>query len=271
MPYAHSKNAAGQRHDLVEHLTAVAERAREYADKFGAGDLAYWAGMWHDLGKFHPDFQRYLLDCEASPGKKHRGPDHKRAGTMLAMGRLQPLAFLVKGHHGGLPSMQELPGWVKESAYQDAIRTALDLARVELGPRLEATSLPTLPAWANDKLAAELFVRMLFSTLVDADCLDTEGHFNPDRSEARTGALNLQGLWRRFKDNQSKMLDAADDIPVNRVRSEVYDACLVAAAKAPGFFRLTVPTGGGKTRSGLAFALRHALEHGLDRVIVAIP
>ncbi len=278
MAYAHSKNKAGKRHDLVEHLEAVAAEAQKHAAKFGAGDLARWAGLWHDLGKFHPDFQRYLRDCEAEPGKKRRGPDHKRAGTLLALKHnIAPLAFLVKGHHGGLPSMQELPGWVKEPAYQDAIKTALDLARREPGVRLDPAPPPALPPWTNnDRLAAELFVRMLFSALVDADCLDTEGHFNPDRSEVRAGAPELPELWQRFEADQANLFrrlsdEGSADTPVNRVRREVYDACLSAAAQTPGFFKLTVPTGGGKTRSGLAFGLRHALAHRLDRVIVAIP
>lgn len=64
MPYAHSSNAAGQRHDLVDHLRVVAEQAAAFAAPFGAGDLARWAGLWHDLGKFHPDFQEYLRQAE---------------------------------------------------------------------------------------------------------------------------------------------------------------------------------------------------------------
>ena len=59
MVYAHSLNSAGQPHDLIEHLKSVAERAAEYAGKFGAADFGYWAGLWHDLGKFHPAFQDY--------------------------------------------------------------------------------------------------------------------------------------------------------------------------------------------------------------------
>lgn len=274
MAYAHSKNAAGQRHDLVEHLTTVAEMARGFADRFGAGDLAYWAGIWHDLGKFHPEFQQYLLDCERPTPTGRKGPDHKRAGTLLAMRSVAPLAFLIKGHHGGLPSRAELPGWIKEPSAQEAINTALDLARRELGARLDAAPPPASPAWVNDQLAAELFLRMIFSALVDADCLDTERHFNPDRSGARGGTPDLPALWARFAADQDRLLAGlagAADTPVNRVRREVYDACLRAAEQSPGFFRLTVPTGGGKTRSGLAFALKHALAHDLDRVIVAIP
>lgn len=271
MAHAHSKNAAGERHDLVAHLTAVANQARAFAEPFGAGDLAYWAGMWHDLGKFNPAFQQYLLDCEAHPKEKRRGPDHKRAGASLALRKVQPLSLLIKGHHGGLPTMQELPAWVKERSFQEAVADALAKARAALGARLDPPATPRQPAWVRDAPGGELFLRMLFSALVDADCLDTEAHFNPDRAEARGGVPDLAALWQELEAAQAELLAAADDAPVNRVRREVYEACLSAAEQAPGFFRLTVPTGGGKTRSGLAFALRHALMHKLDRVIIAIP
>lgn len=271
MAYAHSKNTADKRHDLVEHLASVAGQARDFAAPFGGGDLAYWAGMWHDLGKFHPDFQRYLLDCEAAPKVGRKGPDHKRAGTKMAWDRGSMLSLLIKGHHGGLPSKQELPGWVKEPAFQGAVTEALTRARAVLGARLDPPMLPAPPAWVDSAAAAELFLRLVFSALVDADCLDTEAHFNPDRSEARGDAPDLAALWAELDVAQTQILTEATDTPVNRVRREVYEACLAAAEREPGFFRLTVPTGGGKTRSGLAFALRHALAQDLDRVIVAIP
>src|SRR5947199_10833683 len=98
MVYAHSPNSAGQPHDLIEHLKNVAARAAEYAGKFGAGEFGYWAGLWHDLGKFHPDFQSYIANPEG-----RRGPDHSSAGTVYAAGVFDLISFLVAGHHAGLP------------------------------------------------------------------------------------------------------------------------------------------------------------------------
>src|SRR5438105_1827388 len=117
MAFAHSLNLARKRHDLVAHLDGVAALAREYAGKFGAAEAGYWSGLWHDLGKFHPDFQRYLAECEKDPTRQHRGPkvDHKGAGALLAQRVCSPLAFLVAGHHGGLQSKSAgLLPWLAE-------------------------------------------------------------------------------------------------------------------------------------------------------------
>ncbi|HHT9136230.1 MAG TPA: hypothetical protein ACFYEK_03200 [Candidatus Wunengus sp. YC60] len=45
--YAHSANSQGKKHSLAGHLKEVAALSKIFADNFGAGDLAYWAGLWH--------------------------------------------------------------------------------------------------------------------------------------------------------------------------------------------------------------------------------
>ena len=115
---------------------------------------------------------------------------------------------------------------------------------------------------------------MLFSALVDADFLDTEAPSH--RSGRRSGRRGHR--WSSFATRSTatwttKTERALRDKPgeVNRARAEVLASCRRMAEPAPGLFTLTVPTGGGKTLASLAFALRHACQHKLDRVIYAIP
>jgi CRISPR-associated endonuclease/helicase Cas3 len=271
---AHSENAAGRTHGLVEHLSAVADCAEAFAGKFGAGALARWAGLWHDLGKFHPDFQEYLKDPDA-----RRGPDHSSAGTVLAARHCDALAFLVAGHHAGLPSVDDLKKRLSAKRGDPAVLKALERAGQAISVLTPTSNLADLlPDFAlprhgqdGERLhGREFLLGMLFAALVDADFLDTEAHFRPDRAIDRGGAPSLGELWRRLEEYQARF-SGKEDTPLQRARHNVYEACLRAADLPPGLFRLTVPTGGGKTRSGLAFALRHALRHRLDRVIVAIP
>lgn len=118
----------------------------------------------------------------------------------------------------------------------------------------------------TNKFSAELYVRMLFSALVDADFLDTEAHYKL----AHRPTLSLQPealLQRIITEKESKSRDGE----LNELRNRIFQQCLDAAQQKPGFFSLTVPTGGGKTIAGMAFALRHAQQHQLRRVIVVIP
>jgi CRISPR-associated endonuclease/helicase Cas3 len=107
--------------------------------------------------------------------------------------------------------------------------------------------------------------------LVDADYLDTEAHFDSKAAKQRGSSIQVAQLWATLQEKQEKLLREAENTLVNQVRAEVYCACVEAAKLSPGVFRLVVPTGGGKTLSGLAFALHHAVQHSLERVIFSVP
>ncbi len=112
---------------------------------------------------------------------------------------------------------------------------------------------------------------MLFSCLVDADYLDTEEFMDPARSEERQGYPTLSELKARFDSFMAMKISQSTKSPINLKREEVLDLCREKSSLPPGFFSLTVPTGGGKTLSSMAFALEHALSQGKKRVIMAIP
>lgn len=268
--YAHTPPPGSHEwHPLTDHLIAVAEQARSFADAFKAGDLAYWLGLWHDLGKCHPRFQAYLQACHANPGQPQQKIDHKAAGSSIAMRLLGPLALIIQGHHGGLRSPTDFKIWFNAKAQDPAVAQAIQIARNMLAD-IEPSAPLTLPATTDDPVTAELFIRMLFSALVDADFLDTERHRNPTRATQRRAPVSLRVLWQRFEEAQQQISGQRED-RVGQARHAMYKSCLAAADQPPGLFRLAMPTGGGKTRSAMAFALRHALRHDMQRIIVAVP
>ncbi len=253
---------------MGDHLQAVAGSAGVFAQPFGGSELARYLGLWHDVGKYHNDFQEYLRQAEINPHAVRRGPDHKAAGARIALEQnLVRLMLALQGHHGGLHKPSTMESWYNK--HKKVTDSAIEVAQQRIPGLLPLAPL-SFPPFVRDACSQEFFVRMLFSALVDADFLDTEQHFSPDAASLRGGRIGMDELWLRFAES-SAALAGAPDTPVNRVRTEVYAACIAAAAMPPGFFRLSVPTGGGKTRSGMAFALRHALAHGLQRVIVAVP
>lgn len=271
--YAHSANANGNRHALHDHLSSVARQAALFASPFGASQMGAYAGWYHDLGKYDPAFQQYLLQSERDPAFQGHGPDHKGVGAILAVKmQLELLAFVIAGHHGGLPSRASLKLWLKERSKDAQVQEVLTEA-LHQQPELQRIRDPALllPTHLRTPSEGELYVRLLFSALVDADFLDTEQHFNPTASSQRSATPLIADLWEIFERYQQQQQATIALTPVNMIRQQVYQHCLDGAPLPPGFFRLTVPTGGGKTRSSLAFALRHALQHDLHRIIYAIP
>jgi CRISPR-associated endonuclease/helicase Cas3 len=258
-------------HDLKEHLTDVAQGTAKFAGKLGATKLGHYAGLWHDLGKYNPEFQQYLRSC-AEGNKQAKSVPHAVHGAILAAELMPPIAPLIYGHHGGLPQIQEMSHKrISDPAHQPVYQAILAQAKavgIDLQPNDEWQAEVAI---LKNPLQYELFLRLLFSCLVDADFLDTEEHFSPELTEQRLQTATVQHLWDVLEKHQTNLIAKAPDKLVNRVRAEVYQACINAAELKSGVFRLAVPTGGGKTLSGLAFALKHAAKHKHDRVIVAVP
>jgi CRISPR-associated endonuclease/helicase Cas3 len=277
--YAHSLNGEPFEnwHSLEEHLWQVAELAACFAAEFSAAEWAYLAGLWHDLGKYAVEFQQYIraandAHLEGKPGRV----DHSTAGALQAMARLDRpgmiLAYLLAGHHAGLPD------WQSESSPQSSLQYRL--ARNELLQKVDSVApeaillnhlRPTDKAKSGTELSRSLWLRMLFSCLVDADFLDTEAFMDPEKARSREGYPPLAELAPLFESYMAKKTGNAPDTPVNRIRAEVLAACREEATEAPGLFTLTVPTGGGKTLSSCAFALGHALAYNKRRIIYVIP
>jgi len=269
MPYWAHSEVNGHKHDLVEHLTNVAERAACFAAPFNCKELAYWAGLWHDLGKFGSEFQCYINDP-----KPARGPDHSSAGMVFACGKKADLVgVLIAGHHGGLSDIASLKARLQTKKENQLVIDSLDAALsagFDIQPAEPLGNILASCTDTKDRLSIETVLRFLFSCLVDADYLDTESHFSPEKTQERGSGVTLQVLWDSLVTAQAPYL-RHEGGGVNALRNEIYSSCLETAKEPPGFFSLTVPTGGGKTRSGMAFALSHAIQFSLKRVIVVLP
>ncbi len=279
--YAHSREATLREEwqTLEAHQSSVARLAANFAAPFSSCEWAQLLGLIHDIGKARTSFQSYLARANGLMDEKYDASEHSHSGAGACwavekfgkMGRI--LAYCVAGHHAGLPD------WISGITPNGALspRLAEEKYILDEPPVKELISvnekqwnLP-LPPFAMGEKGFAFWIRMLYSCLVDADFLDTEEFMDAKRAAARSTYPTLDELSQKFFAKLDAKQSAADKTEVNQIRAEIRMACERAAEKDAGLFSLTVPTGGGKTLSAMAFAFRHALKHGQKRIIYVIP
>jgi CRISPR-associated endonuclease/helicase Cas3 len=271
--YAHTPPPGTDRwHLLADHLRGTAELAGRFANVFGGREIAHALGLVHDLGKASCAWQDRLVSVAETGGRV--GIDHKVVGTEAAEALgLGPFAVAVWGHHGGLIDTKTLRQVIgaRRAEYVETI-TSAESAVGQLLPELSRLPRMSVPqAWLSARNVAEMACRLVFSSLVDADFLDTSAHFaGLDKPRVRPDA-DFAYLFERFEKRRVDTLSRRRRAPVDAIRDRVYADCLAAAEQGPGMFRLPAPTGAGKTLAGAGFALRHAAAHRKRRVIVAVP
>lgn len=262
---AHISSDGLREQTLDDHLGCTASLAGDFAAAFGCRKQAVFMGLLHDIGKTSDEFERRL----------HGGPlvDHSTAGAYEAALRgAMWAAEGIAGHHAGLPDIGAPGISDKDTATLIGRLHAAHEHRIPRYTNLgHSLTIPPDPsaAWGKENGFVDMmFMRMLFSCLVDADYLDTE-RFMTNCGVNRPIPAPLKelreafGLYTAEWQHPRRTLD--------KIRTDIFTACTDQAFCPPGLFTLTVPTGGGKTTASFAFALNHAIHNEMSRIIYVMP
>ncbi len=286
--YAHSENARGKCNLLAKHLLGVSKLARKFAFGLGLEKESEIAGLLHDLGKYGDLFQKRLFGQES-------GIDHWSAGAWAAISMYKQagiaIALAIQGHHLGLQQASE--DAIRELDLRLLIRKhplnkrlsesnlALLLDRLKADsiypPAEYSRSIFTYGSKESEPTSSMMDIRMLFSTLVDADFIETAAHFadNEPHNDIYSGAgpeLNPHKAHEVLLSYINKLAgNSTSAEQINQSRAQLLKDCLSAADNDIGTFTLSAPTGSGKTLSMMVFALKHAIRNNLKRVIIVIP
>ena len=306
---AHYLGEQGTEQSVEQHLNEVASLTSYFSEKIGMPLLGRVAGLLHDFGKYSEDFQSYIRseqgklhpDMDETGNKSLKGKiDHSTAGAQLAWAEFrsrdanfnyigQVIALCVASHHSGLIDCLSPDGEDKFSnrMAKNVTDSHLDEARQRADRNIsDEISLLFNSLQCTDEIKnfikhliddeqspiirsfyRGLLVRFLLSALIDADRLSAAG-----RGENKTPPSDRKAMWRYLADLLERHISQIKPKNnVDKIRSEISEACKQFASRKKGLYRLTVPTGGGKTLSSLRFGINHAQEHGMDRVIYVIP
>lgn len=281
-------------HDLVEHLNSVSALTESFSNSFD-NSWGQLAALFHDFGKFRFAFQKYIREASGYDAENasiesisYTNKNHSMAGAKFLEDQLKDVigpftnvfAYLISGHHAGLPDWSSENGGQAslsyrlnncEEEYEDALKGFDFSQQGEVLDVLKQFKVNLKAPFTTQSEEMHIWIRMLFSALVDADFLDTESYMNSETSRQRGCLKELKQINQSFFENLDEMLEKAKSTALNKIRKSILDDCLSAAEIEKNLFSLTVPTGGGKTLSSMAFALKHADKFSKRRIIYAIP
>ena len=116
--------------------------------------------------------------------------------------------------------------------------------------------------------------RLVCSILIDADRRDTYEFMTKNRLEEIL-SNELEILWTRYSDKvdqfTKKLSLCGDKSKINLLRAEISNQCKSFADNIPGVYKLSIPTGGGKTISGLRYAVNHAKKYHKKHILYIAP
>lgn len=306
---AHVIYETGRKQLLEEHLKSVAEFAGKICPLPELKNLSYLMGILHDIGKAgtenQDDFKAILRYGENA--HKHN-LDHSTAGGRIAYDLTvnhkvaELLGIVVYSHHGIQDCIDLKTGRTLEERRSEN-KIDYDVIKQRFFQMFDKSVLEEKcraadrdwsyinnkigSFWKENKLNNRqygdahffmgMYVRLLLSVLIDSDWTDTscfsQGISLPDRISVD----NIQHIWKESTDYFENCFlpkvqkDPSNGKLLNEYRQKISDMCKLAAKEQQRLYRLTVPTGAGKTLSSLRFALHHAIEQKKQHIIYIAP
>lgn len=298
MYIAHFRETDGVEQSLIQHLQETAEISRENGLPLKIPTLCYLAGLLHDSGKFSSEFQNYIMAAKRGVAVVRGTVDHSTHGGQIIRSfqasnkfeqmAIEMIANAVFAHHSSNGLLDFISGekeagspvkkryekplanyeevrscFFAEVISESILRKMLQEAGQELG-KLEKEH-------GKIKRTDQFYLlKMVYSALLDGDRRNTQlfeknsPFSKEDRTELfKTLSKRLEDQFARFRSDDQSM--------INQLRQEMADACLESAKRPTGIYRLSIPTGSGKTLSSMRFALNHVLANHKRRIIYVIP
>lgn len=306
-PYiAHCKADLHETQSVSAHNKETAQLAQAYCTVEALTAIGYLAAVLHDCGKYSDRFQEYIRQGETSVYRRGE-VNHSTAGGIL-MEELAPktslseiIQIVIYSHHGLQDAIDLETGGLlierrQSKEYQDNEKIELDLVRQRFYQYMDRELLNVACSTARESMkmligqikkfmehtpagvygSRDFYMgmheRMLLSLLIDADRSNTSEFMNGTSKREQQTEETIAWLWQQcivHFEHYITGFQAKTKIDV--FRKEISESCLRAASEKTRLYRLTLPTGSGKTLSVLRFALHHAKEFRKKRIIYVAP
>jgi len=263
---------------LSKHIENTANLAKKFARIFGIVNMALTAGLLHDLGKYTRAFKDYLKRSLKGENVKRGEVIHALQGAKFAKENIKDTVIadiignVVATHHGGLfdniidgqrtLSVKTNKGEEKLH-YEEAIKKfSPELNEEELKAEILNVCKISQAKQLSPHFMLHLLTKAVYSCVVDADRCDSAG------LEINNTTPDWESLSQQLETYLEGFSGTGD---IDKVRKNISVQCKQGGSRQQEIYTLSVPTGGGKTLSSLRFALEHAKEHNLNRIIYVIP
>lgn len=288
---------------LKDHLNGVVKRSRKFnkVDEFDS--LITIMALLHDTGKALPSWQNSIK-------RNKKLPPHSRLGMVLneklfekfisentfdknELRKIYTIKDMISytiGSHHGLFDAIDIEGRYHKIDYK--IQTEINNPELNEGINnyfeeidLDFDSLYKIYEKSildsfeiiqdftgkDDLFYISIMLRNFISIIEDADWSDAAA-FSYSLEDSYTESLKSFS-FEKFRNNLEDYIEEnfKNDTDLNKIRSKISDECKDSSNKTPGIFKISVPTGSGKTIAAMRFALNHAVKYNKDRIFYLAP